>query len=651
MFVHSLSLSVSVVFVRTASTHRLFLATMMMRRRRKSCTTTRRPCFLCILATTLLVLAAFLQQQQHQQMHQQKQVDLGKQGGRVSSTLFVGAAAWSSTSTRSTSKTTILLASRQTSRKAIFAQTTQNKHTQHKRRVLSSLTTARRDPFSQLPLQPFVPVTTTKTSLFLASSSSTSKNNERPPKENDDDDDDASSSSSSTASYAQGADTSTSKISRSATRRSRRYRAHFAGASVQADQGFFIILRIPIPQQNNSSDDNDNADDSEGNSSQQQQQLEPSSASSSSLTSSSTAVASMTLNNYFLPIYVCDDPSDYTVATSPEALTLLQLFSNVDMAGSVLPPNILERIVILSLEQDSDDDDDDDVDDDDMENSSIEQERPVLKRTRTLEEESLVQSVHEQIFDLQRQYQQRQQQSRSSSVGDNSNSNHEATLYSDCPSWLQSRVRLPVCTLEEIVVDITTTTTTAKKNCTASSPDSSISTATLSDVASSSSSSRLMLEFGLQVTARDFGTFFLESSLSSSSSSSDRNSVVPCVSYTYRPQTSRAFLATALALRYKCPVFVSIPSSSSSQSLLLTRQELQRRFPLYRSVSTLQERSNNVVSSIKRGFEVNQLQAAYQIAIRRNDEAAQVKIRAKLDEMDNMSELPTQADSDTASMQ
>jgi hypothetical protein len=378
-------------------------------------------------------------------------------------------------------------------------------------------------------------------------------------------------------------------------------RAHFAGASV-AENGFYMILRVAIPDASETDFNNNDK--------------EPPDDDDDATTASSSTTQT---RNYFLPIHVSDDTADRTAATSPEALTLLQLMANVDMAGSVLPPNVLERIVILTLEGDDDDDD-------------------APKRTRTLEEESLVQTVQDQIFNLQKQQQQQKGGTSSSSINDDD----MCTRYADCPSWLQSRVRLPVCTLNELVVDI-----------------SVVANATSSSDAAAVAAARL--EFGLNVSANDFGTFFLETSLSSdpadAASRRRHSSIVPCVSYTYRPHTSRAFLAMALALRYQAPVIVSIPtttitnSSSLPTPLLLTKEELQQQFPLFRSLSMLQERSNNVVTSIKRGFAVNQLQAAYQIAIQRQDEAAMVKIRAKLDEIDDMSELPTQADSDTASMQ
>jgi hypothetical protein len=48
---------------------------------------------------------------------------------------------------------------------------------------------------------------------------------------------------------------------------------------------------------------------------------------------------------------------------------------------------------------------------------------------------------------------------------------------------------------------------------------------------------------------------------------------------------------------------------------------------------------------------VNQLQAALRMALEREDFVAATKIRAALDEMDSLEDLPTQPESDTGSMQ
>jgi hypothetical protein len=56
-----------------------------------------------------------------------------------------------------------------------------------------------------------------------------------------------------------------------------------------------------------------------------------------------------TQSGYF-PILATNDPQDAFASSSPEALTLIQLLSGVDMAGAILPPDILARIVVEHAE-------------------------------------------------------------------------------------------------------------------------------------------------------------------------------------------------------------------------------------------------------------------------------------------------------------
>lgn len=51
-----------------------------------------------------------------------------------------------------------------------------------------------------------------------------------------------------------------------------------------------------------------------------------------------------------LALQVTADPQDAYATTSPEALTLVQLLSGVDMAGAILPPETLAKVLVLSLE-------------------------------------------------------------------------------------------------------------------------------------------------------------------------------------------------------------------------------------------------------------------------------------------------------------
>eukprot|EP00586_Coscinodiscus_wailesii_P015143 CAMPEP_0172508802 /NCGR_PEP_ID=MMETSP1066-20121228/214948_1 /TAXON_ID=671091 /ORGANISM="Coscinodiscus wailesii, Strain CCMP2513" /LENGTH=363 /DNA_ID=CAMNT_0013286969 /DNA_START=47 /DNA_END=1135 /DNA_ORIENTATION=+ len=58
-----------------------------------------------------------------------------------------------------------------------------------------------------------------------------------------------------------------------------------------------------------------------------------------------------------IPLRVSNDPNDSTSASSVESLTLIQLLSGIDMAGAVLPPNLLHHLVAFycSLSPEGDD--------------------------------------------------------------------------------------------------------------------------------------------------------------------------------------------------------------------------------------------------------------------------------------------------------
>jgi hypothetical protein len=73
---------------------------------------------------------------------------------------------------------------------------------------------------------------------------------------------------------------------------------------------------------------------------------------------------------------ISNDRPPPAIVTSPEALTLLQLLAGVDMAGAILPPDILARIIIgvCDNEHDAnehDEHDDDDANDNDISNSNM----------------------------------------------------------------------------------------------------------------------------------------------------------------------------------------------------------------------------------------------------------------------------------------
>ncbi|GAX16005.1 hypothetical protein FisN_22Hh138 [Fistulifera solaris] len=254
--------------------------------------------------------------------------------------------------------------------------------------------------------------------------------------------------------------------------------------------------------------------------------------------------------NAYYPLRVTDSIADTGAATSPEALTILQLLANVDMAGAILPPDLLARVTVLSCEEGQCD-------------ASVADE--VLK------------IVHNKLPD-------------------------GVETYGELHEWGQSRISLPVATVDEIIVE-----------------DDK--------------------QFTWRCSVKHLGRISLQPTVST----------LEKICYDFRPQVSFAFLSIALALRYRAPISMKV--NPQLEASFLTLEALQKRFPMYRSANKLQQTSQRPAIAVERVFEINKLQAALRIAMEKNDPAAVAKIRAALDEMDSMKDLPVQPDSDTSAMQ
>lgn len=323
----------------------------------------------------------------------------------------------------------------------------------------------------------------------------------------------------------------------------RLYRAAFSGVSVSF-QGFWVILRVGPDQ--------------------------------------------------YWPVQVTSACQDRTAATSPDALTLLQLLAGVDMAGAILPPDILARIIIGVCE-DEDEDEDEQADT----GGSKQRIRDLVRRTSNWPDQAPVD-----------------------------------TAYLELPEWWQSRIRLPICTVDAIQFQAVTASDTEKGR----------------DVGTSSGT----WEYQCQV--QDVGPYTVTPPCTvlqrvawsdpaeqpEATDAADPDKASCCFA-----QTSAAFFALALALRYQAPVLLSLADAHS----LFSQEQVVEKFPLYRSRDKLQERSASVTANIERGFEIHKLQAALQIAIRKQDMKAAAKIRVRLDEMDSLQDLPVQPETDTQNMQ
>mmetsp|Transcript_36610 Transcript_36610/g.80087 ORF Transcript_36610/g.80087 Transcript_36610/m.80087 type:complete len:372 (+) Transcript_36610:3-1118(+) len=139
------------------------------------------------------------------------------------------------------------------------------------------------------------------------------------------------------------------------------------------------------------------------------------------------------------------------------------------------------------------------------------------------------------------------------------------------------------------------------------------------------------------------------------------------MSPSYNPDGSAAFMALALALRYKVPITVDSSvldmlvqqsrdggrstSSETVSSIVTTPTDynaaIARHLPQWKSLTDLQSQSQRVSRNIQQSHEVHKLQGALRIATEKGDVKAAEKIRAALDELDGFDELPTTEREDT----
>ena len=284
--------------------------------------------------------------------------------------------------------------------------------------------------------------------------------------------------------------------------------------------------------------------------------------------------------NNILPIQVTCDPRDSLHATSPQALTLLQLLATptpVDMAGPVFPVETLSKLVVLHHEEQSQD------------NTASPAQHPLV--------DYLQASIAVQLAN------------RFNVTSDYS--------YSSQPDWIQARLSLPPCSVDQVQVTINNT--------------------------------NAALSWSLQVRSP---------SVSTSLSLAPSHSAVEQVCWRddqqeYSDSVAMAFVCLALALRYKAPIDVVTATNNVDDNTtgFCNSKELLQQFPMAKSRTELSQTTTRVHKNIERGFNINKLQAALRVAMQKGDVGAATKIRRALDEMDDMSDLPVQAENDLTSME
>jgi hypothetical protein len=290
-----------------------------------------------------------------------------------------------------------------------------------------------------------------------------------------------------------------------------------------------------------------------------------------------------------LPISVTNDVRDSVQATSPQALTLLQLLATpapVDMAGPVFPAETLTKLVLLQADAD---------------NNIPAETIPVPTNT------ALMQTQHPIIDYLQTNV--LLQLGQLNCTGS----------YSQQHQWIQSRISLPACTLDEVQLQIT---------------EHGELQWTLMVQTVNVQGKSLSINPSPQVIQQ----------LCWKESDDDDNDDQPVVD----AKVAMAFTCLALALRYKAPIVLTLQDTMDTSIFL---QDVSEQFPLFKSRVELSQTTSRVHDNIERGFQVNKLQSALRIALSKGDKEAADKIRLKLDEMDSLKDLPVQAENDLESMQ
>jgi len=295
------------------------------------------------------------------------------------------------------------------------------------------------------------------------------------------------------------------------------------------------------------------------------------------------------ISNTVLPLKMTNDPADTYAATSPESLTLCQLLSGVDMAGAILPPELLGRIVACHIEDKIETLYEDDDDDEEEDTPSIFV--PVL----TPIEGKIWQYLQAQQAMLREQ-----------------NLFGQGDPKKDTSSSSTPLAQMPQVTLDQLTL------------------------IPLPSNDQSPSSWKCKLECALPEWKENIVVEIKADLLAS-------------LAYNYDPESSLLFTCVALALRYKAPIVLEQTqqsqnfeeSNNNSFVYWSTSDDLDRDFPQRTTLENLQEQSTRVTQNIEKGFEIHKLTGALQIAMRLGDTKAAEKIRAKLDEYDSMEDLPT----------
>lgn len=394
-----------------------------------------------------------------------------------------------------------------------------------------------------------------------------------------------------------------------------------------------------------------------------------------------------TPNNLILPLRVTSSALDYHFTTTPESLTVCQLMTGVDMAGLIFNPDVLNCIVGLFCSASCNKEDDKEImvveDELGLDSSNFfETEDEDWEDNEHDDEMCTVEFVHQFL---------------STTLGRSS--------YEEANTWQKSRCVFPKISLDSVRIDIPTF---ADENSDYDSPIlQTKSFKRIKDVIMDQGDqycSLIPVPFKFTLECRVDGDKALDIHLYSESSLMKMifndettlkdfrrsENILHDVCYNHDKETSAAFLALSLALRYRCPVVmtsraldaisniqetmchmkivnrgpnsdsdplsvcITQPTEIETENIVSERDDdtlIRSVLPQWKSIYALQTQSQRVVENIEQGFKIQQLERVKDLALEKGDYLAAERIQMEIDRLlqksDNVHDIDTDSDENT----
>mmetsp|Transcript_6891 Transcript_6891/g.9904 ORF Transcript_6891/g.9904 Transcript_6891/m.9904 type:complete len:482 (-) Transcript_6891:661-2106(-) len=361
-----------------------------------------------------------------------------------------------------------------------------------------------------------------------------------------------------------------------------------------------------------------------------------------------------------LPLRLTSNSQDSVAATSPESLTICQLLSGVDLAGAILPPNALEAAIGLFCFKSTPDETNDTT-------KTSEKFEIVIEDELGLNSSFFVDEGDEKEFEsIQKQTKDFVQRFLSQTLGGES--------YLNASIWQRNQAIFPKSSLDSVKIDLPYDD---EKSWYSFLTEVSTNEAENGKIGVSTPPLKFVLECRIDgdkpldipfysevdILHDEFISKHVEGNLGMTRSLKKNNYMLKDILYSYDSVSSGSFLAMALALRYKCPIVITVRalealftlqhmvssekikskrlycflnediSGSNINGKDVLNEEIKDALPQWRSIDNLQQQSERVTQNIEQAFEVTKLQSALKIAKRKKDLNAIKKIQAEIDKI------------------